>query len=176
MEDVVQGRGRYFEDFAVGDVYRHARGRTVTETDNVWFTLLTMNTAQVHVNAEVARASEFGRPLVNSALTLAVVGGLTVADTSENAVANLGWDSIRLSRPVFAGDTLWAESAVLAVRESGSRPQAGVVTVKSRGLNQDGAEVLSYVRTFLVHKRGSARGRSAFPTPRTALLDDETVE
>ncbi|GAA1857967.1 (R)-specific enoyl-CoA hydratase RipB/Ich [Pseudonocardia ailaonensis] len=170
------GRGRYFEDFAVGDVYRHAMGRTVTETDNVWFTLLTMNTAQVHVNAEVARVSEFGRPLVNSTLTLAVVGGLTVADTSENAVANLGWENIRLTRPVFAGDTLWAESAVLAVRESGSRPEAGIVTVKSRGLNQEGAEVLSYVRTFMVHKRGSSRGRSAFPTPRTPLLDDGGVE
>ena len=118
----VQWRGRFLEDFAIGDVFRSRLGRTITETDNTWFTCLTMNTNQMHFNREYARRTEFGEPLVVSTLTLAVVIGLSVADTSENAVANLGWGDIKLPKPVFAGDTLWAESEVTGVRESRSRP------------------------------------------------------
>src|SRR5579862_2115501 len=115
-------RGRFLEDFDVGDVYRSRLGRTISDADNTWFTLLTMNTNQIHFNAPYAQRTEFGKPLIVSSLTLAIVLGLSVSDTSENAVANLGWEQIRLLRPVFAGDTLWAESDVLSVRPSGSRP------------------------------------------------------
>ncbi|WP_027935187.1 MaoC family dehydratase [Amycolatopsis thermoflava] len=162
-------RGRFYEDFEVGDIYRHPLGRTITETDNTWFSLLTMNTAEVHFNAEAGRQSEFRRSLVNSALTLAIAAGQSVIDTSFNAVANLGWEHIRLTRPVFAGDTLWSESIVLSRRESASRPHAGIVTVRTRAVNQDGAEVLSFVRTFLVSK-GDARRPNSFPAVREPLL------
>lgn len=163
-------RGRFFEDFEEGDVYRHPLGRTVTEADNIWFTLLTMNTAEPHFNAEAGRASEFGASLVNSALTLAIAAGQSVIDTSFNAVANLGWDEVRLTHPVFAGDTLWSESLVLATRSSASRPEAGIVSVKTRTLNQHGDEVLSFLRTFLVYRRGHARA-ATFPEPKTALRE-----
>lgn len=119
--------GRFLEDFEVGDTFTSRLGRTISETDNTWFTLLTMNTNQTHFNAEYAARTEFERPLVVSSLTLAIVLGLSVADTSENAIANLGWDQIVLPKPVFAGDTLWAESEVLSVRESRSRPDCGIV-------------------------------------------------
>lgn len=155
-------RGRFYEDFDVGDVYQHPLGRTITEADNTWFTLLTMNTAQLHFNVEAARHTEFGRPLVNSALTLAVAAGQSVIDTSFNALANLGWEEIQLTHPVFVGDTLWSESLVLSVRESSSRPQAGIVSVKTRSLNQHGDEVLSFRRTFYVYKRSAGRG-TGFP-------------
>ncbi|WUV13080.1 MaoC family dehydratase [Amycolatopsis sp. NBC_01488] len=147
-------QGRFYEDFEVGDVYQHPLGRTVTEVDNTWFTLLTMNTAEPHFNTEVGRASEFGRCLVNSTLSLAIVAGQSVIDTSFNAIANLGWENIKLTHPVFAGDTLWSETQVLSKRESKSRSHAGLVHVKTRGLNQNGDEVLSYTRTFLVYKEG----------------------
>lgn len=166
-------QGRYYDDFEIGDVYQHPLGRTVTEVDNTWFTLLTMNTAQVHFNVEAARSSEFARPLVNSALTLAIAGGQSVIDTSFNAIANLGWESIRLSHPVFAGDTLWSESIVLAKRESASRPHAGIVTVRTRTLNQDADEVLSFVRTFMVYKRAEAPPGPAFPEAKKPLLPAE---
>lgn len=164
-------QGRFYEDFAVGDVYRHPLGRTVTETDNAWFTLLTMNTAQTHFNAEVGKASEFGQSLVNSTLTLAIAVGQSVIDTTWNAFANLGWDNVRLTRPVFAGDTLWSESLVLSKRESASRPQAGIVTVKTRTLNQHGEEVLNFRRTFYVHKQGAELARPVFPEPAEPLQD-----
>ena len=131
--------GRYLEDFAVGDVFQHPLGRTITATDNAWFTLLTGNTNQMHFNDHYAAQSTFGRPLVNSGLTVALVTGLSVGDISQNAIANLEWQDIKLLQPVFVGDTLYAESIVLNVRESASRPYAGVVTVGTRGLNQDGA-------------------------------------
>lgn len=168
-------RGRFYEDFATGDVYQHPLGRTVTEADNVWFTLLTMNTAQPHFNAEVGKASEFGKSLVNSALTLAIATGQTVIDTSHNAMANLGWDQVRLTHPVFAGDTLWSESLVLAKRESASRPHAGIVTIKTRTLNQNGDEVLSFVRTFMVYKQGAPVARSMFPEAKTPLTSPSEV-
>ncbi len=148
--------GRYFEDFTVGDVYEHRPGRTISETDNTWFTLLTMNTHPLHFDAAYAEKSEFGRPLVNSALTLAIVAGMSVSDLSQKAVANLGWDKIRLTAPVFAGDTIYAESEVLAARQSKSRPTQGIVTVKTTARKADGTVFMTYERAFLVPKRGHA--------------------
>ncbi len=170
--------GRFFEDFEPGDVYRHPLGRTVTEADNTWFTLLTMNTAEPHFNVEVGKASEFGKSLVNSTLTLAIAAGQSVIDTSYNALANLGWEKVTLSHPVFAGDTLWSESLVVSKRESASRPYAGIVTVKTRTLNQHGDEVLSFVRTFYVYRRGAEqRPQGSFPAAKTPLTwpDGEQV-
>lgn len=146
--------GRYFEDFVLGDVYEHRPGRTLTETDNTWFTLLTMNTHPIHFDAEYAKKTEFGRPIVSSPLTVAVLVGMSVSDVSQKAVANLGWREIRMLAPVFAGDTLYAESEVLEKRESKSRPQQGLVTVKTTGRNQDGVAVCDFVRTILIWKRG----------------------
>lgn len=157
------GAGRYFEDFTVGDVYQHPLGRTITEADNTWFTLLTMNTNQNHFNAHYAASTEFGKPVVNSGLTVAILLGITVSDISQNAIANLGWEDIRLIHPVFAGDTLYGESMVLGVRESRSRPHAGILTVRSRGLNQDGVECLSWRRTVMVLKRPADGSASFFP-------------
>ncbi len=148
--------GRYFEDFTVGDVYEHRPGRTISETDNTWFTLLTMNTHPLHFDAAYAEKSEFGRPLVNSALTLAIVAGMSVSDLSQKAVANLGWDKIRLTAPVFAGDTIYAESEVIAKRESKSRPNQGIVTARTTGKKADGTVFMTYERSFLVPKRGHA--------------------
>ncbi|QBI21182.1 MaoC family dehydratase [Egibacter rhizosphaerae] len=162
-------QGRYFEDFEVGDVYRHPLGRTISEADNTWFTLLTMNTNQLHFNAHYAERSTFGRVLVNSGLTVAMVLGLSVSDLSQNAVANLGWDEIRLTHPVFVGDTLYAESLVLNVRESESRPYAGIVRARTRGLNQDGTEVLDYKRTVMIYKRNAPQDKGHFPEPAEPL-------
>jgi acyl dehydratase len=146
--------GRYFEEFEVGDVYEHRPGRTISEADNTWFTLLTMNNHPLHFDAEYAAKSEFKRPLVNSCLTLSIVVGMSVSDVSYKAIGNLGWNDIKLTAPVFAGDTLYAESEVIAKRESKSRPTQGIVTVRTRGMNQDGKAVISYERTVLVPKRG----------------------
>lgn len=148
--------GRYFEDFKVGDVYEHRPGRTVTEADNIQFSLLTMNQHPVHCDAHYASKSEFGKPLVSSPLSLAIVVGMTVNDVSAKAIANLGWKDIKLTAPVFAGDTLYAETEVLDKRESKSRPGQGVVTVRTRGLNQHGAQIMVFERTFLVACRGHA--------------------
>lgn len=160
-------RGRFFEDMEVGDVYRSRLGRTVEQTDNTWFTLLTNNTNQVHFNSTFAVATEFGRPLVNSCLTLSIVVGLSVADTSENAVANLSWDSISMPRPVFAGDTLWAESEVLSKRESASRPSQGIIGIRTRGINQRGETVIEFLRTFMMYRRAAPQAGSHFPEPVT---------
>jgi acyl dehydratase len=149
-------RGRFLEDFRVGDVYRHSHGRTVSEADNTWFTLLTSNTQQIHVNADYASRTEFGRPLVVSTLTLAIVTGLSVADVSQNAVANLGWNDVRLTAPVFAGDTLYASSEVVEVRPSRSRPGQGVVRVRTQGTNQRGETVIQFERAILVYARDAA--------------------
>lgn len=146
--------GRYYEDFIVGDVYEHRPGRTITETDNSWFTLLTMNTHPLHFDTEYAAKSEFGKPLVNSALTLSIVAGMSVSDTSQKAIANLGWTDIKLTAPVFNGDTIYAESEVLEKRESSSRPTQGIVTIKTIGKKADGTVFMSYVRTMLIPKRG----------------------
>ena len=146
--------GRYYEDFQPGDVYEHRPGRTITESDNTWFTLLTMNQHPLHFDAAYAAKSEFGRPVVNSCLTLSIVAGMSVADVSQKAIANLGWTDIRLTAPVFVGDTIYAESEVLAMRESGSRPTQGIVTVRTTGRKADGSVFMSYERTVLVPKRG----------------------
>ncbi|MGH3022567.1 MAG: MaoC family dehydratase [Gaiellaceae bacterium] len=156
-------RGRFYEDFEVGDVYRSRFGRTITETDNVWFTCLTMNTNQVHFNVPFAERTRFGRPLVNSTFTLALVTGMTVPDTSENATANLAWTDIKLPNPVFAGDTLWAESEITALRESGSNPSVGIVTMRSRGVNQRREVVIEFQRTFMVYKRAAPEVEDSFP-------------
>ncbi|MCK5497263.1 MAG: MaoC family dehydratase [Hyphomicrobiaceae bacterium] len=148
--------GRYFEDFEVDDIYQHPLGRTISETDNTWFTLLTMNQHPLHFDFEYAKKSEFGKPLVNSCLTLSIVAGMSVSDISQKTIANLGWDKIRLTSPVFIGDTLYAESEVLALRESKSRPTQGIVTVKTTGKKADGTEFISYERTMLIPKRGYA--------------------
>ena len=148
--------GRYFEDFHVGDVYEHRPGRTISEADNAWFTLITMNKHPLHFDHAYAAKSEFGRPLVNSCLTLSMVVGMSVSDVSQKAIGNLGWNDIRLTAPVFVGDTIYAQSEVLAKRESASRPTQGIVTVRTLGLKADGAQFMSFERTVLVPKKGHA--------------------
>jgi itaconyl-CoA hydratase len=146
--------GRVFEDFEVGDTYRHSLGRTVIAADNLWFTLLTMNTNPVHFDHNYAAKTEFGRPLVNSTFTLAVVTGQSVSDISQNAMANLGWDEVRLPNPLFEGDTLYSQSEVLEKRESTSRPNVGVVRFKTTGFTQDGTVVIEFKRSVMIYRRG----------------------
>jgi acyl dehydratase len=148
--------GRFFEDFETGDVFQHPLGRTVITTDNMWFTLLTQNTAPIHFDHHYAAQTEFGKPLVDSTFTLALVTGQSVADISQNVFANLGWDEVRLPHPVFEGDTIYSQSEVLEQRESRSRPNVGIVTVKTSGYNQDGKVVITFKRTIMVYKRGQA--------------------
>jgi acyl dehydratase len=158
-------QGRYFEDFEVGDVYEHRLGRTITETDNTWFTLLTMNTNPIHVDRHFSKDTPFGKPLVNSCLTLSLVVGISVSDISENAIANLGWTDVVLPNPVYEGDTIYARTEVLGKRESASRPNAGIVDVRSEGFKQSGEIVISYKRTFMVYKRGQ-RPETNRPVPK----------
>jgi acyl dehydratase len=146
--------GRVFEDFEVGDVYEHPLGRTVIAADNIWFTCLTMNTNPIHFDAQYSAKTEFKRPLVNSCFTLALVTGQSVIDLTMNAVANLGWDDVRLPHPLFEGDTVRSKSEVLDTRESKSRPNVGIVRVKTTGMNQDGTAVIEFTRTFMIWKRG----------------------
>jgi itaconyl-CoA hydratase len=160
-------RGRFFEDFEIGDVYEHALGRTITSNDNIWFTLLTQNTAPIHFDHHYASQTEFGRPLVNSCLTLALVTGQSVTDVSQNVMANLGWDDVRLPAPVFEGDTVYSRSEVLETRESRSRPNVGLVTVRTVGFNQDGTEVITFRRTVMVYRRGHA--------PKIAQAPNESI-
>jgi itaconyl-CoA hydratase len=145
--------GRVFEDFEVGDIYEHPLGRTVTQADNIWFTCLTMNTNPIHFDAEYSKHTEFKRPLVNSCFTLALVTGQSVIDLTMNGVANLGWDDVKLPNPLFEGDTVYAKSDVLETGESKSRPNAGLVTVKTTGMNQHGTTVIEFRRTFMIWKR-----------------------
>lgn len=161
-------RGRYYEDFEVGDVFRSRLGRTITDADNIWFTCLTMNTNQVHFNAPYGERTRFGRPLVNSTLTLALITGLSVPDTSENALANLGWGEVKLPSPVFVGDTLWAESEITGLRRSQSNPSAGLVSMRSRGINQRGEVVIEFTRTFMAYTRDAAAAAPMFPRTETA--------
>jgi itaconyl-CoA hydratase len=148
--------GRFFEDFQVGDRYEHALGRPVLDTDNSWFTLLTQNTAQLHFDRHYAAQTTWGRPLVDSTFTLALVTGQSVADVSQNVFANLGWDAVRLPHPVFEGDTIYSRSTVLEVRDSGSRPEVGIVRVHTEGYNQDGDVVIGFDRTLMVYRRDHA--------------------
>ncbi len=150
--------GRYLEEFEVGDIYEHRPGRTITEADNIHFSLLTMNFHPMHCDAAHAAKSEFGQLLVNSGLTVAIVLGMTVNDVSGKAIANLGWKEIKLTAPVFCNDTLYAESQVLEKRESRSRPTQGVVTVHTRAFNQNGVQVMEFVRSALIPKRGHGVG------------------
>jgi len=153
--------GLYWEDFELGDTFEHRPGRTVLDVDNTWFTLLTLNIQQVHFDAAYAAKTEWKKMLVDSTLTLALLTGMSVRTVSAKVVANLGWDKVKATHPVFAGDTLYAESTVLAKRESKSRPTQGIVTVSTRGVNQDGTEVMSFERTMLVHRRGHSPEEAA---------------
>ncbi len=158
MTKTTESGGRCFEDFVKGMVIEHPLGRTVTATDNTWFTLLTMNTNPIHFDAHYAAQTEFGKPLVNSTFMIALVTGLTVADVSQNAV-NLGWDEVRLPAPVFEGDTIYAQTEVLSTRESRSRPNMGLVEVKTVGFKQDGTVIMEFRRTILVYRRGHLPAR-----------------
>ena len=151
--------GKYYEDFEVGDIFKHWPGRTISEADNTWFTLLTMNKHPIHFDHNYASHQMFGKPLVSSTLSLAIVVGMSVFDTSQNAVANLGWEEIKLPNPVFIGDTLYAESEITDKRESKSRPDTGIVTFETRGYNQNNELVLSYYRRMLSKKRGYDDGK-----------------
>jgi itaconyl-CoA hydratase len=165
---IVEGwQGRFLEDFNVGEVYRCRLGRTVTETENIQFTLLTNNTNQIHFNQDYGEKSGFGGCLVNSLLTISIVTGMSVPDVSENGVA-LGWNEIRLPNPVRPGDTLYSESEVLEVRESASRPNQGIVTVSTRGYNQRGEIVVEMQRSILVWKRDAAPVHAVFPVTNQA--------
>ena len=155
--------GRFYEDFEIDDVYRHPLGRTISETDNTWFTLLSMNPNQLHFNKLYGQRTEFGRRLVDSTLTLSIVTGLSVSDISLNVIANLGWDEVRLPHPLFIGDTLFADSRVLEKRLSVSRPHAGIVKFQTRGINQDGAVVIHFQRTILVYRKDQAPFEDIFP-------------
>lgn len=157
--------GRFFEDFAVGDVYQHPFGRTISEADNTWFTLLTCNTNQMHFNAHLSAQNPItgGRIIVNSGFTVGLVLGLSVIDMSQNAVANLGWDNIKLTHPVYVGDTIYAESICTALRPSKSRPGFGIVSLSTRALNQDGLTVMSYDRNVMIPSRDSGVGQNYFP-------------
>ena len=146
--------GRVYEDFEVGDVYQHPLGRTILAADNVWFTLLTQNTNPIHFDVHYAAQTEFQKPLVDSTFTLALVTGQSVTDISQNAMANLGWDEVRLPNPLFEGDTVYSRSEVLEKRESKSRPSVGIVRFKTTGFKQDGTVVIEFKRTVLVYKRG----------------------
>jgi len=153
--------GLYFEDFVPGTIYEHRPGRTITDVDNIWSTSLTMNTQQVHFDAAYAAKTEWKKLLVDSTFTLAVITGMSVRTVSAKVVANLGWDKVKATHPVFAGDTLYAESTVLAKRESASRPTQGIVTVETRGINQDGKIVMTFERTMLIYKRGHSPEEAA---------------
>lgn len=165
--------GRWYEDFVVGDVYQHPFGRTISETDATWFTLLTCNTNQNHFNAHLAESNPIsgGRIIVNSGFTVALALGLSVIDMSQNAVANLGWTDIKLTHPVHIGDTLYAESIVLEKRESEKRPNMGIITMKTRALNQEGDEVVSYKRSVMIPKLESGLGQNYFPEAKNGPLE-----
>jgi|TARA_B110000263_G_scaffold119916_1_gene104340 acyl dehydratase len=148
--------GRYFEDFKEGEIYEHRPGRTITQSDNTWFTLLTMNQHPIHFDEEFGKGTEFGKTLVASPFTIALMVGMSVSDVSHKAIANLGWTDILLPHPLFVGDTLYAESEVIKLRESKSRPDDGIVTVKTLGKNQDNILVASFLRSALIPKKGKA--------------------
>lgn len=153
--------GFYYEDFTVGDVIEHRPGRTVTEMDNVLMSMLAMNDSPLHIDAAYCETLPWGRPLVSSLVTLSIVGGMTARSTSGRAVANLGWDRIRLPAPVFAGDTLYAASEILAKRLSRSRPGEGIVSCRTTGTKSTGETVLVYERSFLVPCRPRVAGADA---------------
>ena len=160
--------GRVYEDFEVGDIYQHPLGRTVLSVDNSWFTLLSQNLNPIHFDHHYAAQTEFGKPLVDSTFTLALVTGQSTIDLSLNVMANLGWDEVRLPNPLFEGDTVYSRSEVLEKRESKSRPNVGIVKVKTTGFKQDGLIVIEFLRTFMVYKRDHVPPgvRARIPEPR----------
>ncbi|MBX3087723.1 MAG: MaoC family dehydratase [Cryobacterium sp.] len=174
-EPVIGWNGRFFEDFQVGVVYYHSAGKTVTATDNQWFALLTQNSAKVHVDATYAAQTEFGRPLVVSTYTLALVTGQSTSDLSMNVMANLGWERISMPAPVFEGDSIHSRSKILAARLSHSRKEVGIVTVASEGFNQDGTVVLSFVRSFMVYRRGYGPKMNSSRPDESSLPDTYTA-
>jgi itaconyl-CoA hydratase len=145
--------GLYYEDFEVGDVFEHRPGRTITDADNIWMTLLTMNSQQLHFDSAYAAKTEWKKCLVNSTLTIALLTGMSVHSVSAKVVANLGWNNVKATGPIFVGDTLYAESKVLSKRESDTRPTQGIVTVETQGFNQHGKQVMIFERTMLIYKR-----------------------
>ena len=153
--------GLYYEELEVGDVFEHRPGRTITETDNIWSCLLTMNPQQLHFDAVYAAHTEWKKCLVDSTLTFSILTGMSVHSVSAKVVANLGWDKVKCTHPVFAGDTLYAESKVIDKRESKSRRGQGIITVHTRGFNQDGKQVMEFERTVLVYKRGHSPEEAA---------------
>ena len=158
--------GPYYEDFVVGDIIKHWRGGTVTETDNTWFTLLTLNSHPIHFDVNYAKDQMFGKPIVNSTFTLALLAGMTVRDTSQNTIANLGWGDIKIPKPVFVGDTIYAETEVLDMRLSKSRLNTGIIKFKQTGFNQNNEIVMAYTRTSLAKCRGYDDGKlPIFGTP-----------
>jgi len=167
--------GRVFEDFEVGDIYEHPLGRTVLAADNIWFTLLTQNTNPIHFDHAYAAQTEFGRPLVDATFTLALVTGRSVADISQNAMANLGWDEVRLSNPLFEGDTVYSRSEVLEKRESKSRPNVGIVKFKTTGYKQDGSVIIEFKRTAMIYKRGHVP-EDHRPKPNVTAKDAKDAE
>lgn len=163
-------QGRYYEDFVVGDVYRHPLGRTISEADNTWFTLLTMNTHPAHFDAHYASKTPYGKVLVNSGLTIAMLIGQSVTDISQKAIANLALDNVRLTHPVYVGDTLYAESICTGTRESRSKPHAGLINVHTRALNAEGDECLSFDRTMLIYRESQAEAIKSFPEAKNGPL------
>jgi len=164
--------GNFVEDFVVGDIYQHPIGRTISEADSTWFTLLANNTNQNHFNADYAKQNPItnGRIIVNSGLTVAIVLGQSVIDMSQHAVSNLGWTDIKLTAPVYVGDTIYSESLVVDIRDSSSRPDFGILTMKTRGLNQDGLVVLEWVRSVMIPRRSSGLGQNYFPQAQSGPL------
>jgi acyl dehydratase len=161
--------GMCYEDFEVDKIYTHPFGRTMTDADNVWFTLLSLGMNQIHFNYDYASKTPFGRPIIPSPFTLAVITGLSTLDFGRNTIANLEWTEIVMPKPVFVGDTLYARSKVVAKRTSEKRPYAGIVEVKTEGFNQDGVIVLTFSRKLMVYRRGHTPP-DPFPTVRESTL------
>ena len=157
--------GNFYEDFIEGEIYKHPLGRTITDADNTWFTLITMNTNPYHFDIEYSKKSPYGKILVNSCLTLSIVTGQSVIDLSQNAFANLGWDNIKLVNPVFVGDTIYSESNIISKRESKSRKYAGIIEASTIGYNQDGTTVITWDRKFFVYKKKSNYSKYNRPEP-----------
>lgn len=155
MSDL-EWRDRFFEDFAVGDRCEHRNARTVTEYDNLLFTLLTQNPAPLHLNRDYARQAGHERIPMNSTLTLALVTGQSVADLTPNVMTNLGWSEITIPAPAYEGDTIYSESTILSLRESLKRPAIGIVEIRTIACNQDGVVVLAFTRTVMMYRRGHA--------------------
>lgn len=164
---------RFFEDYTVGDIYQHPFGRTITEADNVWLTNLTLNTNQNHFNEHFASQNPItgGKIIVNSGLTVAMVLGLSVFDMSQNAISNLAFTDINFRHPVYVGDTLYAESVCTEARRSKSRDYAGIISMTTRGLNQDGVTVVSWKRSVMIATRDSGIGQGHFPEATDSVSD-----